>query len=116
MCRWDRHVATRRLNDSLSKRFRDGFALRMDLEFGVDVLEMKADGVDRNAHHIRSRFVVMPLDKQLQQLRLLRRESIRRALGRTEFAKEPHDPTRHLWRHWRTSVHGFGQGLQKPRG
>ena len=49
----------------LAQGFSDGFRLRMDLQFSVDVLQVERDSVGRNAHLARGGLLVMPFNQQL---------------------------------------------------
>ena len=59
------------LNQFLAKGFSYGFGFGVDLKLLVDVFEMKRNRVERDAHFAGSGFFVMPVDKELQELRFL---------------------------------------------
>jgi hypothetical protein len=51
-------------NQMLAQGFGDGFGFGVDLQFLVDIFEMKRDGVKRDAHFVRGGLLMMALYQQ----------------------------------------------------
>ena len=53
------------LHDAFAQGFGDGFGLRVDLQFFVDISEVEGDGIDADAELGGGGFVVVPFDQKL---------------------------------------------------
>ena len=87
----------------------------MDLQFVVDAAHVKVDRVDGHAQFRGSGLVVVAVDEQLEQPRLVRRQMIVGALGRTNFAEERNHAARDFRRHRSTTRHDFPEALEQAR-
>src|SRR6185295_10529974 len=74
-------------DEALTQGLCDGLRLGVDLQLFVDMSQVERDGIRGNAHRARRGLVVVPLDHQFEQLRLLWRQMAGRALRRPELPK-----------------------------
>ena len=58
------------MDDVLSKRFGDGFCVRVDVELVVDASEMSPDCIGTDKELIRNPFAVFPLSQEGQDIEL----------------------------------------------
>src|SRR4029450_10125195 len=94
-------------DQSLSQRLGDGFRLGVHLQFLVDAAHMEGDRVDAHVELGGGALVIVPINEQLEQPRLVWRQVIVGVSRRTNLAKEVDDPARDLRRHRRAAVDDF---------
>src|SRR2546421_12381419 len=71
----------------VAESFGHGFGLRMNLEFLIDVLQMKVDRGGRNSQLCRGSSVVMAFNQQLQDSHFVRSQVVIGAIRRANIAK-----------------------------
>src|SRR4051812_39383247 len=69
----------------------DGFGARVHLKLFVDIADVKIYGMDRNSEFDRRRFVVVPLNIELEQAGFVRRQVVFSALRWAVLAKQRDD-------------------------
>ena len=68
---------------------------------------MKRDCVKADPKLFRGRFVVMTFNQELQQPRLVRRQIMIGAIGRTNLSEQRYYSARDFGCHWRAAVDSF---------
>jgi hypothetical protein len=66
-------AAEKLLDESVAEGLGDGLGFGVDLEFLVDFLQVKGNGLDADAQFRRRRFVAVAFSQQIQNPQLMRR-------------------------------------------
>src|SRR5262249_42172546 len=93
--------------------FGDRLAFGVQLEFFVDLLDMKANRIDADAEGGGCSFVAVALDEEFEKAQLMRRELLLGLLWRTDFAEQFDYSPGDFRGHRGAAVNGLSQAFKQ---